>query len=396
MGDSGSMFLGYSLAVISVTGTHRHLSGLMITMFIPVLILCVPIFDTAFVMIGRTVQGRRIFEGGKDHTSHRLVTLGLTQRKTVLLLYLISVVFGLIALSYTKLNFLIVSIIAFLAVLIMVFFGLFLFEDTSAGFPTASRGPLSDEKARQTVLIPGYLMHKRRIIEVLLDFLLICIAYYSAYYLRFEGPLLASNLFLLRESILWIILIKMTVFFLFGLYRGAWRYIGISDFFTIFKVTSIGSVASVLFLTFVFRFREYSRAVFFIDWLLLLFLVMGSRFLFRIFGEFFSRVRSTGRKVVIFGAGDTGEMVVRELKRNRGLGCTAVGFIDDDPKKLGVKIHGVPVLGNRSGLARIIKARGIEEVIIAVSRLPSEIIQEIVTVCEDNGIAFRKVKGILE
>ena len=109
MGDSGSMFLGYTLAVISITGT-RHISNLLTTMLVPVLILAVPIFDTVFVMLVRKLQGKRIFEGGRDHTSHRMVTLGLSQRKTVALLYTISIVFGLIAISYSKLNIFIITI----------------------------------------------------------------------------------------------------------------------------------------------------------------------------------------------------------------------------------------------------------------------------------------------
>ena len=73
-----------------------------------------------------------------------------------------------------------------------------------------------------------------------------------------------------------------------------WRHVSISDFFTIFKVVTLGSVISVLFLTFIFRFKEYSRAVFFIDWLILLFLVTGSRLSFRVLGEFFGRLSEKG------------------------------------------------------------------------------------------------------
>ena len=395
MGDSGSMFLGYSLAVISVIGTSRHITNLFVTMFVPVLILCVPIFDTIFVVIGRKTQGKKIFEGGKDHTSHRLVTLGLTQRKAVLLLYLISLVFGFIGISYLRLDFYMVSIIAFLAIVILLYFGIFLFEGTSYG-KDASLINRSEKNNSQAIMFTSVFMHKRRIIEVLLDFSFICIAYYGAYFLRFEKGLFLSNFALLKESILWIILIKMSIFFIFGLYRGTWKYIGISDFFTIFKVTTFGSFASVLFLTFAFRFREYSRAVFVIDWLLLFFLIMGSRFVFRILGEFFSRVRPPGKKILIFGAGDMGEMLAREIKRNKALGYTMVGFVDDDPKKIGMQIHGTRVLGSRANLKRIIKDKGVEELIIAISKINPDEIKDIVTVCEENEIAYRRIKGILD
>lgn len=395
MGDSGSMFIGYCVAVISIVDTPRHLSGLLITLLVPVLILSVPIFDTIFVMIIRKLQGKKIFEGGKDHTSHRLVTLGLSQKKTVILLYAISIIFGSIGILYSKLNILIVSSIAFLGIVLLMFFGYFLFEGTSYKNLSETYKQRMAHKDDKTFLNTVF-MHKRRIVEMLLDFVFICIAYYAAYYLRFEGGLLNNNLSLIRDSLVWIILIKMSAFFIFGLYRGVWRYIGISDFFTIFKVVSLSSIASILFLTFKFRFKDYSRAVLFIDWLILLFLVLGSRFLFRILGEFLSRMQKEGRNVLIFGAGDMGEAVVREIKRNKELNYNTIGFIDDDPRKKGNKIHGVSVLGGRDKIEPLISEKGIKEVIVAISRINSQDFFDVERLCKDCGVKFRKVKGILD
>lgn len=395
MGDSGSMFLGYCLAVISLTGTARHISNLIITMLIPVLILSVPIFDTIFVMILRLIQKRGIFEGGKDHTSHHLVTLGISQKKTVVLLYSISLLFGLIGILFFKFNAFVISVLSILAIVILLFFGFFLFEGTYYR-DRLKILPWQVSGKKDKTILAGVFLHKRRIIELILDFVFICIAYYSAYFLRFEGAILQSNLDLLKESLVWVILIKMSVFFLFGFYRGVWRYIGISDFFTIFKVVSLGSIFSVLFLTFFFRFQNYSRAVFFMDWLVLLFLILGSRFMFRIVGEFLSRMQSDGRRILIFGAGDIGEMVIREIKRNKALNYTPVGFIDDDPHKAGSKIHGIPVLGSRNKIKELIKSYMISEVIIAVSKISLDDISDIIGACQECGISHRKIKGILD
>ena len=392
MGDSGSMFLGYSLAVISITGTNRHIASLITTMLIPVLILSVPIFDTLFVMASRLLQGRNIFEGGKDHTSHRLVTLGLSQKKTVLLLYTVSIVFGSIAISYSKINIFVISILAFLAMIVLFLFGSFLSESTLRESIHKNK-PM---KSSNITILNNMLMHKRRILEFLLDLGLICISYSSAYFLRFESQLLASNLSLLKESLTWVILIKMSVFFLFGLYRGVWRYISIPELLTIFKVVGLSSIASVLFLTFAFRFKEYSRAVFFIDWLILLFLIAGSRISFRVLGEFFHRLSTKGENVLIFGAGDAGEMVVREIKRNKIINYNPVGFIDDDPSKAGNKIQGILVLGGRDKIRGIIENKGIKEIIIAIPSLESKDFHDIVKICNECGIPYRKIKGILD
>lgn len=397
MGDCGSMFLGYSLAVISIAGTTRHVSNLLITMLIPVLILSVPIFDTIFVMIVRTLQGRKIFTGGKDHTSHNLVTLGLSQRKTVILLYIMSITLGLVALLYSRLNLFVISVIAFLAIVILLFFGFFLVEvtankDRRKGYQRQFNANIENHK---TILNTMFL-HKRRFVEVFLDLVFICIAYYSAYFLRFEGKILSGNLDLLKASLVWIILIKLSAFFIFGLYRGVWRYISISDLLTIFKVVSLGSIISILFLTFAFRFQQYSRAVFFIDWIILLFLVSGSRILFRALDEFFSRVREKGNNILIFGAGDTGEMVIREIKRNKSLNYNPIGFIDDDPSKISNEIQGITVLGSRNKIRDLVKAHQIKEVLIAIPSIGITDFSEIAKICQDCGIAYRKIKGILD
>ncbi|MDI6606698.1 MAG: hypothetical protein QME65_06130, partial [Candidatus Omnitrophota bacterium] len=354
-----------------------------------------PIFDTIFVIITRVLRGKKIFQGGRDHTSHRLVTVGLSQRKTVLLLYALSIVFGLIAIFYSRLNIFIILVISFLAVTTMLFFAFFLM-DLTAYKPAPRKEEPGYHRENNRTILNSLFLHKRRIVEVILDFMLICLCYYAAYFLRFEGALLQGNLDMIKESLAWIILIKMSVFFIFGLYHGVWRYISISDLLTIFKVVSIGSVISVLFLTLVFRFEQYSRAVFFIDWLLLLFSVSGTRIIFRLLGEFFSRAREKGSNVLIFGAGDTGEMVIREIKRNKSLNYNPIGFVDDDPFKIGNAIQGVSVMGTRKDIAGLVQEYHIKEVLIAVPSIRLEDFSEIVRICNECAVPYKNIKGILD
>ena len=396
MGDSGSMFLGYSLAVISISGVSgKHISNVFTPILVPVLILGVPIFDTLFVMIGRSMIGRKIFEGGKDHTSHRLVMLGISQGKTVLLLYSISIIFGLIALLYAKTNLFIISIIAFCSFIILIYFGFFLYEVTSVD--DKNKVTLKTQKKMQgKTVLNNFFMYKRQIVEVFLDFTAICIAYYAAYFLRFEDQLFFANFVFLKESLPWVIIIKLLVFFTLGLYRGVWRYIGISDFSTIFKVVSLGSFFSILFLTFVYRFQGYSRAVFFIDWLLLLSLILGSRFLFRLVGEFLLSMRKGFKNVLIFGAGDTGEMVIREIKKSKFMNYNVLGFIDDDPKKIGNRIHGILVLGDRLKIKKLVSELDIKEIFIAAPTLGNSGEIEIINICQECAVEYRTIKGVLD
>lgn len=113
-------------------------------------------------------------------------------------------------------------------------------------------------------------------------------------------------------------------------------------------------------------------------------------------GELFSQVRKEGKNILIFGAGDAGEMVIREIKRNKSLNYNPVGFIDDDPSKLGYKIQGVPVLGSRDHIRDLVNDQNIDEVIIAVPSLDPEILYDIVKICRDCGVTYRRVKGILD
>jgi UDP-GlcNAc:undecaprenyl-phosphate GlcNAc-1-phosphate transferase len=394
MGDSGSMFIGFILGALAIMGTSIHISNLMVTLAIPVLILGVPIFDTTFVTLMRMMRGRSILKGGKDHTSHRLVTLGLSETKTVLLLYLLSILFGLIALAYSKVDVFIVSIFVVLILIVLFFFGAFL-ADVEIRSSNQINAIRKKELKEGKVVLNALILHKRRIVEVIVDFILICLSYYSAYLLRFEGVISSSNLILITRSLPWIVILRLVCFSYFGLYRGMWRYISITDLIAIFKAVSLSSILVVLILTFLFRFENYSRVVFVIDWLLAMFFIAGVRILIRLMGEYFAPLEPEGRRILIVGAGDTGEMVLREIKRNKNLKFKPIGFIDDDITKLGRKIHGIPVLGTRDDISRLVQSEEIEEVFIAIPSAQEKEMESISKICHDCGIVFRKIGAMV-
>ena len=394
MGDCGSQFLGMVIAVIAVIGTARHISNLLVTLAIPVLILSVPIFDTTFVTFIRKLKGQPISRGGKDHTSHRLVLLGLSERKTVLLLYLLSIFFGLIALLYARIDIIIVSILAALAIIVLFLFGVFLGETktySDKGTETLRKSQSQKGKA----VLNTIFLHKRRIAEVIIDLVLICISYYVAWLLRFEGKISTANFSLMITSLPWLIVARLSCFYYFGLYRGIWRYISIKDLLAIFKAVSVSSMLIVLFLTLFFRFQEYSRGVFVIDWILMLFLASGTRILIRVLRESFVSLRPGQRKILIFGAGDAGEMILREIRHNKGLNYQPMGFLDDNPKKVGRRIHGVPVLGTREKLAQLVRDKGVEEIIIAIPSAKQETLDNLFRECQRCGVKYKRMTGIL-
>ncbi len=391
MGDCGSMFIGFMLAAITLQGSWKESTHLVMILAIPVLVLAVPIFDTVFVTLMRGMSSHKIFEGGKDHISHRMVVLGLSEKNTVLVLYFIGVFFGSISVASMFVSQLVTLMLVLVASVSLIYFAIFLgkvkvYDDDKA------KGL---KKKNGNVILNSVLMHKRRILEVFVDFILICVAYISAYLLRFEGILSHGNQELIVKSLPIVLIIKYVVFFKFGLYRGIWRYVSVPDLIDIFKAVLTASIFSAASILFVWRFHGFSRAVFVIDWLLLFILISGARILERIYKEIFDQASLKGKNVLIYGAGDAGEIVLREIKNNKVLGYKPVGFLDDDEEKMDRRIHGISVLGSRDDISRVVKHKEINELIIAIPDLPKDIFEDVAGLCRSLDVVCKKMQDIL-
>ena len=255
----------------------------MMTLAFPILVLSVPVFDTTFVTLMRKLHQRPISHGGRDHVSHRLVAFGLSERKTVLTLYAITSFFGGLSLL-SQLNPAVMMVLIGLSGIGLFSFGRFLGE---VKVYTDEEKLKTNGEKKGWIFLDGILYHKRRIVEVLVDLAIVCLSYFSAVLLRFEGVISPENLRQIRDSLPLLIGIKFLSFFSFGLYRGVWRYVSLSDLISIFKAVVVGEAGSILALVFVARFVSYSRSVFVIDALLSLVLVGGSRVILAVFRDFF-------------------------------------------------------------------------------------------------------------
>jgi len=391
MGDCGSMFIGFIMAAISLMGTWKGTSNFLGALLVPVLVLGVPVFDTILVTLTRRASGRHFYEGGKDHTSHRLVVLGMSEKRAVLTLYFISLGCGLIAFMYTKLNIAIITVLMMLMVLVMVFFGIFLSQVRIYG----KDKDFKKDKFKEHVSLSGTIYHKQRMFEVVVDFFVISISYIGAYLLRFEGVLVPINLQLVVESLPIIIIIKLSSFYWFGLYRGVWRYAGLYDLFNVIKAVTVGCIVSIIALVFLFRVEGYSRAVFIIDWLILLISASGVRLAMRMFREYFNFDSPGDKKIFIMGAGDAGEYLLRGVRYNRKLNYIPVGFLDDDIDKRGRKIHGVPIIGTRHDIPALVKKYNVSEIIIAIPSLDDISLKGITDICQKSGVVFKKMSDLV-
>jgi UDP-GlcNAc:undecaprenyl-phosphate GlcNAc-1-phosphate transferase len=394
MGDCGSLFVGFflaSAALVNVSGGRSR--SFLPVLAVPILVLFIPIFDTTFVTVLRKLSGRAASQGGRDHTSHRLVALGMTERHAVWMLYGFAGLSGLLAVlvQRVKLDVSLAAIAGFTVLLTLV--GVYL-----AGVKVYDE--TEEELALKDKPLYGFLVdvsYKRRIFEVLLDLVLIILAYWSAYAIKF-GPLSGSpawRLFIRTLPVL--VFVKMATFLVLGVYRGLWRYTSIDDLVVFAKAVIVSSILSVLVVLFAFRFEGFSRTAFLIDGILMFMFLAGSRMAFRLFRQLLPVATSaTGRRVLIYGAGDGGELLLRELLNNRDLHYSPVGFLDDDSAKNGKVIHGLKVFGGNGDLPEICRRHDVDEVLISSLKMSAERVAEVLSVCRENRIVLRRMRITIE
>jgi UDP-GlcNAc:undecaprenyl-phosphate GlcNAc-1-phosphate transferase len=393
MGDCGSMFIGFFLASTSLMSAAGGRSrSFLPVLAVPILVLLIPIFDTTFVTIIRKLSGRSASQGGRDHTSHRLVALGMSERRAVWMLYAFAALSGLLAMLVRALNIdLSIAVICGFTVLLTLL-GVYL-----AGVKVYDEEEVkaAHEKPLFAFLID--LSYKRRIFEVLLDLVLIVLAYYGAYVLRFGSMTESGTWRIFSRTLPVLLFVKMAAFLVMGVYRGIWRYTSIDDLVVFAKGVIVGSIASVLVILFAFRFESVSRTVFVLDAILMLMLLAGSRMAFRLFRQILpTQTTRAGCRALIYGAGDAGELLLRELLNNRELQYSPIGFVDDDPNKKGKVIHGLRVFGGNGMLRSLCREHQIEEVLISSSHFSPERIAEIVSDCEAEQITLKRMRIRIE
>jgi UDP-GlcNAc:undecaprenyl-phosphate GlcNAc-1-phosphate transferase len=251
-----------------------------------------------------------------------------------------------------------------------------------------------EELALQNHAVFGFfynLSHKRRIFEIILDIILITLTYYASYILLFGSFEESGNWELFVKTMPLLIVLKLFAFLAVGVYRGIWRYTGIKDFFTFLKGVLLGSILTVLMVLLLYRFQNFSRAVFVLDAIILFLAVAGSRMAFRLFRQLLPIPMSdNGRNVLIYGAGDGGEMVLRELKNNPEWEYKPIGFVDDDPLKKDKLIHGLKVFGGNGNLQKICRDNNIEEILVSFRNISPERLKEVKIICQEADVSLKR------
>jgi UDP-GlcNAc:undecaprenyl-phosphate/decaprenyl-phosphate GlcNAc-1-phosphate transferase len=395
MGDCGSLFLGFFLGAVTLVNNQGGIRrNIIAVLAIPVLLLLIPIVDTTLVTISRRMAGRPVSQGGRDHTSHRLVALGLTELNAALTLWTLAALSGAVAVLVRNSSWMIG------ALLVPSFFMACLFCAIFIGHVKVYQ-PIADEgDAGGRALLPTLadFTYKRRIFEVLSDLIVVVLAYYAAFLLRFDGELVMPYYRQFLQSLPIVLVLQLGAFLGLGLYDGLWRYTSMSDLSRQLRAVTGAWIIATLAIVFVFRLESFSRSVLILDGILLFAGVTATRVSFRLMRSWMARLQSApvGKRILIYGAGDGGELLLRELMQNRDHGLQAVGFVDDDPQKHGRVIHGVRVLGALDRLGHLINQERVDELVVSTARLSEVRTEQLAQVCRDAGLRYRRMRIALE
>ncbi len=239
------------------------------------------------------------------------------------------------------------------------------------------------------------------------------VAMYASHLIRFDFNIPQTYWTLLYWMLPFVLITKIIIFYFFDLYRGMWRYTSIADLFNIIKAASLSTLIIIGFILLSTRFIGFSRSIFIIDWCFTIIFISGYRLCIRLYFEhigddgtapipprhvlnFFAKRRADIKTLLIIGAGDCGEKIYREIRDNARLQYKVVGFLDDDPNKVGKKIHGVPVLSYIKDIDKVINKVKANEALIAIPSASSGQMRDIVTCCKESGIEFKTIPGMGE
>jgi len=236
--------------------------------------------------------------------------------------------------------------------------------------------------------------------QIATDSGIVAAAWVLAWMLRFDqGRPVYYDRYLDCQIVLVVVAIQVVVFALAGFYNRFWRYVSTRDMWSAARGVSLAVLATfVVFTLFELHPARVPTGVWFIDLLLCLALVAGSRLLARTLLErpLPGQVVARGKEALIVGAGDAAQLVIKEMLRNPGLGYTPIGIVDDDPRKRNMRLHGIRVLGVISDLPRLIRDRRPDEILIAIPSASGEVRGRIVETARAAGLSVKTLPGLTE
>lgn len=401
LGDSGSLTIGYVLAVTSIKGSQKGDAALAVV--VPLLVFGLPILDTLLSMARRFVGGgirgrqpyntplkqrvlaaKRMFEADQAHIHHRLLAIGFSHRNVVLVMYAIAL--GLSAMA-------LLSVFAQFrnAGVILITVGL----STYIGIQKLGYQEVTFLKTGALLRWYDQLAFNRLFFLGFVDLVLVTAAYWTSFILKYEFHWSPEVKTWYLDAFPLVLLIQLGVFSVFGLYRGVWRATGIGDLLRVLLAVIVGGMLS--YTVVLLSVPPTGMLPFFcIDLLVLAALTGGSRCAYRILDYSNQRDSAGGGGAVIYGAGRGGQLVLRELLQNAELGLRPIGFVDDDPRLRQRMVNQVPVLGYASDLVSILERQPVASLVISSDKIRRDRLEEVLSICHARGISVMQAHLKLE
>ena len=371
MGDSGALPLGLLLGAMALHAGNLAGNSRLPRYVVPILIMLVPLLDTAIVSVSRMATGTPVSRRGLDHSHHRLLSLGLPDRRAVALVWSLAALTAACAVMLTLLPH--QYLLATLPFIIMCFgvLGLFMIDLT---FDVNSPGLAYDSLRGPARFILTF-SYKRRLAEAALDLALIPAAYFGAFLIRLDfkinDPLMASFI----GSLPLVMAATYASFLIAGIYRGIWRYASVSDVIRFANGSVLAGIFVVLISLVIPLELSGSIAVLYV--ILLLNLLVATRMSFRALRRGVGLLALPDERVLIVGAGELAEAAARYLSLYRGQRLKLVGFVDDDSFTQGKLVHGRRVLGTLADLDRIFESRRFSQVLVAAESIPADRVEQL-------------------
>lgn len=393
LGDCGSLFLGFMLAVISVKSSTKGTAVLSI--IAPLLALGLPIMDTLVSMIRRLLGSfldensrgtsllarlKRMFIPDCGHIHHRLIAQGFSQRKAVLILYMVSCVLGTCALAVTVANGLTASLIV-LTTGIASFVGIRQLHYREMAI------------LRNGILLPLYdrPVMNRDSLCVFADLSFIVFAYHAARFFtgRFD--------FFGEQSLptaAVVVGIQFVVFVVSGIYKRVFRLIGIHDVLGMLKTAALAVGVSAVAYKLLIPMSQTTMTLFLVDYFLLITLTVGFRSSFQILRHFHSAEQRRGKRLLIYGADAGGLFILNSITELNYREINPIGFIDEDPSLEGKRIGGYPVFGGHWRLPRIFRLTPFDEIVICVDSMKDEVVKRVKRFADEHRVRLTSAKVV--
>jgi UDP-GlcNAc:undecaprenyl-phosphate/decaprenyl-phosphate GlcNAc-1-phosphate transferase len=387
LGDSGSLVVGYILAVTAITGSQKGATTLAV--MIPLLVFGLPIVDTLLAMVRRFVGSLRMlntpkatlkaqirvaksmFEADQKHIHHRLIALGFSHRNAVLVLYALALGLSSLALLSVLAQYRNAGIIL-IAIGLATYIGIHkLGYDEIAFLRTGTLLRWYDSLTFNRLFFVGFI-----------DMTLTTAAYWGAFVLQYDLAWRTELKAWYIGTFPLVLIVQLACLYALGLYRGVWRAAAICDLLRVVAVVPLAVTISYIVAMVSLPPVETLR-FFLLDALLLSALTVGARSTYRVLDYMQQCANATGEATLIYGAGRGGQLVLRELRQNPDLGLRPIGFLDDDPGLQGRVVHGIPVLGSITGLRAIIEAQPISHLIVSSGKIKRDRLGQALSLCQE-------------